>query len=378
MPRILISGYYGFDNLGDDTVLYGIVSSIKKREPNAEIVVLSNQPSRTEALFGLQAFNRWNFGVITRELMKCDMLVMGGGSLLQDVTGGRSILYYLGIARLAQLLKKPIVFYGQGIGPINKPLSEKLIRQVVNGVNMITVRDSKSRDDLRSYGVTKPDIHVTADPAFAIDAELFSVDAGAKLLMEFGVKTAYLGGEKKIAGIAIRNWSTANPFHEVLAKNADDLIRAGWQVVFIPMQYPGDVGASQRVLSYMKERAVLLNRQFSFRDIANIIANTDLIIGMRLHSLILAAHCGVPFVSLSYDPKIDRFVQRVGYDHKIDAVSDVTYESLRATIDDCVDNLGKYREMMKPHVAELREEAEKSGELAVQVLTNKISRQAGM
>ena len=149
-------------------------------------------------------------------------------------------------------------------------------------------------------------------------------------------------------------------------------------MVFIPMQYPGDVGASQRVLSYMKERSVLLNRQFSFRDIANIIANTDLIIGMRLHSLILAAHCGVPFVSLSYDPKIDRFVQRVGYDHKIDAVSDVTYESLRATIDDCVDNLGKYREMMKPHVAELREEAEKSGELAVQVLTNKISRQAGM
>jgi polysaccharide pyruvyl transferase CsaB len=374
MPRILISGYYGFDNLGDDTVLYGIVSSIKKREPHAEIVVLSNQPSRTEALFGLQAFNRWNFGVITRELMKCDMLVMGGGSLLQDVTGGRSILYYLGIARLAQLLKKPIVFYGQGIGPINKPLSERLIRRVVNGVNMITVRDAKSRDDLRSYGVTRPDIHVTADPAFAIDAELFSVDAGAKLLKEFGVKTAYLGGEKKIAGIAIRNWSTANPFHEVLAKNADDLIRAGWQVVFIPMQYPGDVGASQRVLSYMKERAVLLNRQFSFRDIANIIANTDLIIGMRLHSLILAAHCGVPFVSLSYDPKIDRFVQRVGYDHKIDAVGDVTYESLRETIDDCVDNLGRYRAMMEPHVAELREEAEKSGELAVQVLTNKTSR----
>jgi len=366
MPRILISGYYGFDNLGDDTVLYGIMSSIKKRQPDAELVVLSNQPSRTEALFGLKAFNRWNFAVITRELMKCDMLVMGGGSLLQDVTGGRSILYYLGIARLAQLLKKPIIFYGQGVGPISKPLSEQLIRSVVNHVDVITVRDAKSRDDLLSYGVKEPEIQVTADPAFAIDPELFSPDAGARLLKEFGIDRSIPG--QKIAGIAIRNWSTKNNFHQVLAQNADALVRQGWKVVFIPMQYPGDVGASQRVLSYMKERAVLLNRQFSFRDIANIIANTDLIIGMRLHSLILAAHSEVPFVSLSYDPKIDRFVQRVGYNKSIDSVHDVTFESLRETISDCILRLDEYREMMKPHVEELREEAEKSGELAVSFL----------
>lgn len=351
-------------------MLYGIMSSIRNRYPDAELVVLSNHPERTEALFGIKAYNRWNFGVIVRELKRCDMLVMGGGSLLQDVTGGRSILYYLGIARLAQFLKKPIVFYGQGIGPISKPLSEKLIRGVVNHVDVITVRDAKSRDDLQMYGVNKPEIHVTADPAFAIDPDLFSKDAGAKMLREFGVTTRYFGGERKIAGIAIRNWNTTHPFHQVLAQNADALVRDGWQVVFIPMQYPGDVGASQRVLSYMKERAVLLNRQFSFRDIANIIANTDLIIGMRLHSLILAAHCGIPFVSLSYDPKIDRFVQRVGYDHEIDAVSTVTYESLRERITDCIEHLDEYRAMMRPHVEELRKEAEKSGELAVQCLKN--------
>jgi polysaccharide pyruvyl transferase CsaB len=371
MPRILISGYYGFDNLGDDTVLYGIMSSIRKRQPDAELVVLSNQPTRTEALFGIPAFNRWNFGVIARELMRSDMLVMGGGSLLQDVTGGRSILYYLGIAKLAQVLGKPIVFYGQGIGPINKPLSERLIRRVVNNVNLITVRDEKSRRDLIQYGVQKPEIHVTADPAFAIDPDLFSKDAGAKLLKEFGVQSAFLGGTQKVAGIAIRNWATDHPFHKVLAQNADDLIRAGWKVVFIPMQYPGDVGASQKVLSHMKERAVLLNRQFSFRDIANIIANTDLIVGMRLHALIIAAHCDIPFVSLSYDPKINRFVQRVGYEGPIDSVGSVTYDSLHERITDCIHNLDHYRSMMKPHVEELRHEAEKSGEWAIQLLESK-------
>lgn len=374
MPRILISGYYGFDNLGDDTVLFGIMSSIRKHHPDAELVVLSNQPARTKALFGIEAVNRWNFMTIFKEITRCDMLVMGGGSLLQDVTGGRSILYYLGIARLTQLLGKPIVFYGQGVGPISKPLSEKLIRQVVNDVDVITVRDAKSREDLLSYGVEKPEIHVTADPAFAINPDLFSYDAGARLLMEFGVRSKYMGGDQKVVGIAIRNWATSHPFHEILAKNADDLVRAGWRVVFIPMQYPSDVGASQRVLSHMKERAVLLNRQFSFRDIANVIANTDLIIGMRLHSLILAAHCDVPFVSLSYDPKIDRFVQRVGYNQEIDSVNDVTYERLHARIEDSINNLDQYRDMMKPHVEELRREAELSGQLAAYCLEKKTNR----
>lgn len=355
-------------------MLYGIMSSIRKHHPDAELVVLSNQPSRTKALFGIDAVNRWNFMVIFQEIMRCDMLVMGGGSLLQDVTGGRSILYYLGIARLAQLLKKPIVFYGQGVGPISKPLSEKLIRQVVNDVDVITVRDSKSREDLLSYGVEDPEIHVTADPAFAINPDLFSKDAGARLLSEFGVRSKYMGGDQKVVGIAIRNWATNHPFHEILARNADDLVRAGWRVVFIPMQYPSDVGASQRVLSHMKERAVLLNRQFSFRDIANVIANTDLIIGMRLHSLILAAHCDVPFVSLSYDPKIDRFVQRVGYTQEIDAVNNVKYESLHERIMDCINNLDHYRELMKPHVEQLRQEAELSGELAARCLNKKTNR----
>lgn len=367
MPRILISGYYGFDNLGDDTVLFGILSAIRKLRPDAELAVLSNQPKRTEVLFGIPAFNRWSLAVITRELMRSDLLVMGGGSLLQDVSSPRSVLYYLGIAALAKLLNKPVVFYAQGVGPINRPLSKRLIRRIVNQVDLITVRDDKSHDDLKKFGVVKPPIHVTADPALAIDTRLFSKDDGIAILNEFGVTFGGQTGSKPVAGIAIRHWNTTHPYQEVLAKACDALSRRGWQVVFIPMQYPRDVRVSEEVAALMQEPAVILNRQFSFRDISSIISSMDMIVGMRLHSLILAALYEVPFVPLSYDPKIDRFVHRLGLPQG-EQVTSVTFEQLNEQIQMVERNRDKFKQQIREPLRLLRQEAEKSGELAVNFL----------
>ncbi|MFC4769987.1 polysaccharide pyruvyl transferase CsaB [Effusibacillus consociatus] len=367
MPRILISGYYGFDNLGDDTVLFGILSAIRKLDPDAELAVLSNQPNRTRELFDIEAFNRWSPAVITRELMRSDLLVMGGGSLLQDVSSPRSVLYYLGIVAIAKMLGKPVVFYAQGVGPINSPISKRLIRNIVNKVDLITVRDDKSYDDLKRFGVLKPPIYVTADPALAIDTTLFSKDDGARILKEFGITPSSQDSTKRLAGIAIRNWNTTHPYQKVLAKACDELSRRGWQVVFIPMQYPHDVRVSEQVVELMQEPAVVLDRQFSFRDISSIIANMDMIVGMRLHSLILASLYEVPFVPLSYDPKIDRFVHRMGLPQG-ERVTSVTFERLHDQIKAVEQNREKIKLKMREPLRLLRQEAEKSGELAVKFL----------
>lgn len=367
MARILISGYYGFDNLGDDTVLFGILSAIRKLRPHTDIAVLSNQPKRTEELFGISAFDRWSMPVIVRELSRSDLLVMGGGSLLQDVSSPRSVIYYLGIVALAKLLGKPVVFYAQGFGPINRLLSKRLIRLIVNRVDLITVRDDKSHDDLKRLGVVKPPIHVTADPALSIDTHLFPKEDGARILNEFGVSRTSSEGNKPIAGIAIRNWNTSHPYLEILAHACDNLVRRGWQVVFIPMQYPGDVGVSEKVAAMMQEPSVLLNRQFTFRDISSIIANMDMIVGMRLHSLILAALYEVPFVPLSYDPKIDRFVHRFRRPQG-ERVTDVSLEKLNEQILYVENHLDTIQAEMREPLLELRREAEKSGELTVRFL----------
>jgi polysaccharide pyruvyl transferase CsaB len=366
MPSILISGYYGFDNLGDDTVLYGILSALRKLRPDATYTVLSNQPERTEFLFGIRAVNRWDMRVIIREIRNADLLIMGGGSLLQDVTGPRSILYYLGIVALAKLFRKPVVFYAQGIGPVNKPLSKQLIRTIVNRVDMITVRDDKSYEDLKKFGVKKPPIHVTADPALAIHPDLFQTRIGETILEQFGIPPISQR-QKPLVGIAIRKWQTTTPYRQILGAVADRLVRSGYQVVFVPMQFPGDVIISQEIANEMREPHIVLDKQFTFREIASIIANLDLIIGMRLHSLILAAICEKPFVPISYDPKIERFVHRLGLGRALH-VDDLETERFMEYIQYCIVHHETHREEISKALEELKLQAEKSGKVAVQFL----------
>src|SRR5690625_1275821 len=154
--HIVISGYYGFDNVGDETILYSIIQSLREYEPNIRITALSNHPEATKATYGIEAINRWKFKDVSRTIKSSDGLISGGGSLLQDETGLRSIPYYAGIIKLAQWHGKPTFVYAQGIGPINRSLNKWITKRVFNKVNHITVRDKDSQKLLDRIGVTQP------------------------------------------------------------------------------------------------------------------------------------------------------------------------------------------------------------------------------
>lgn len=307
MTNILISGYYGFDNAGDDAVLYGIISSLRKIDPYVQIRVLSNQPEKTKELFNIPAANRWSYADIYREIKKSDLVILGGGTLLQDRTSPRSPLYYLGITMLAKLLKKPVFYYGQGFGPIVHKLSKRMIRMIVNRVDTITVRDQASGDEMRDYGVTKAPIHIAADPALTINPLEANTTEAESILQMYQVDL-----EQPIAFVSIRDWKQEKQFKKELAIACDQLVEKGWQVVFLPMQYPNDLSPSIDTIEQMKQKAVLIDQPLNFKQIMSLIRLGDLMIGMRLHAIILAAIMTVPYVAFSYDPKIDRFVESMG------------------------------------------------------------------
>ena len=116
--KIVLSGYFGFDNLGDEAILYSIIQEVKKMQ-NTEITVLSANPEKTSQKFGVAAVDRMSPKEVIRAIKNCDMFISGGGSLLQDVTSNRSLLYYLALLRLAKLFGKKVMIYSQGIGPVN-------------------------------------------------------------------------------------------------------------------------------------------------------------------------------------------------------------------------------------------------------------------
>ena len=168
MYKILISGYYGFNNIGDESILRTVIDNLREKLEDIDITVLSQDPAQTSEKYGVKAARRMSLWDILRCVWRCDLLLSGGGSLLQDATSGRSILYYLFILRLAQLLGKETFIYSQGIGPISDPRNRRLAARVLRRTSGIVVRDVKSRDLLLEIGVPDYLIHVTADPVIRV------------------------------------------------------------------------------------------------------------------------------------------------------------------------------------------------------------------
>lgn len=307
MSKLVISGYYGFNNAGDETVLYAMVQTMRKLEPAMEITVLSHDPKHTEKLYGVKAVNRWRVLETAKALSSCDLLLSGGGSLLQDVTSSNSPLYYLGVIMLAKLLGKPAVIYAQGIGPIRKKRNRLLAAWVLNRVKLLTVRDQGSKDELQSMGVENA-VTVTADPVLGLKGEDIGPGIGKEILAQNGVLPT---GRERLLGVFIRSWEN-NAYLPELALSCDELSKRGWKIVFIPLHFPEDIAVSREAAGMMKAGSVVCRGGYRPEEFLSITKNLDMIIGMRLHALIYGAVAGVSLVGVSYDPKVERFLEQVG------------------------------------------------------------------
>lgn len=308
--NILLSGYYGFDNAGDEAVLYAILSALREMVPEASITVLSNQPEKTAAAYGVRAVNRWSKTGLFKEIKQCDLLISGGGSLLQDVTSKKSILYYLGIIWLAQKMKKKVLIYAQGIGPIQESCNCRLTKKILNRADVITVRDFPSRQLLLELGVYR-EVLVCADPVWGIDAAQIDREQGMAILRQKGREL--IGG--KVMMVAVRNWGACGQSFEQLAKACNAFVDADWQVVFVPFHYPEDVEAGKAVAAMMGSKALVLEDNYTPQETMAILANGDLIVAMRLHGLIMGSVLHKPVVAVSYDPKVDSFMQLMRNPH---------------------------------------------------------------
>ncbi|MCL6557357.1 MAG: polysaccharide pyruvyl transferase CsaB [Firmicutes bacterium] len=370
-PRVVISGYYGFSNLGDEAVLLAMLNSLQKswRERNGgrrvadlQIVVLSNDSARTRKTYGVEAVNRWQLKEIYRVVRDADLFISGGGSLLQDVTGLKSLLYYLGVVWLAMQLKKPVVFYAQGIGPVRTGIGQFLVRKIANRARLIIVRDEQSAKDLARMGIVKPPVYVTVDAALGLPCGSIGAGFGRKILKHYGAVA------EKTAGISVRSWpGFGKKKRQAVARMADGLKRLGWQVVFLPFHYPDDVAVCRDVAAMMAAPAPVLDRGFSVEEMVSVIKCLDLLIGMRLHALILAAILNVPLVGISYDPKIERFLKQLSLQPAAE-VGNLDFGRLKRAVDEVLGDLEGFGQRLAEKVTPLQHLADKTAALTLDVL----------
>ncbi|MDI6731983.1 MAG: polysaccharide pyruvyl transferase CsaB [Candidatus Margulisbacteria bacterium] len=348
--KVVISGYYGFGNTGDEAVLAAIVKGIKARGPQTNICVL---PRRA-------------WGQIIGELFSADLLLSGGGSLFQDKTSRRSFFYYVGIIILAKLFRKKVMFFAQGFGPLRRKLNQRIAAYVLQLCDLITVRDHDSYLKIIELGVDKSRILETADPTLTLPVPV--LEKGKNL---FGLETLKANNQL-LVGIAARslNRVSSNRLFELLAKTADWIHENhGYYPFFFLFQSPEDREAASKILGYMHGNSTVNFRVAKPDEILAIISQCDLLIGMRLHSLIFAAINAVPMIGLSYDPKVESFMKSIDQPY-IDVEKELDFETVKKKIEAVIANRREVKLALEKKKKELVEKAERNFDLLWKLLVS--------
>ncbi|MBB5335824.1 polysaccharide pyruvyl transferase CsaB [Pectinatus brassicae] len=364
MNNIVVSGYYGSKNAGDEAMLAAMLEVFTELDPKTKFTVISANPEDTKKRHGVDSIGWLDILAIIKTLKKSDLLLSGGGSLLQNVTSGRSLYYYLGILFLAKLLNTPVMLYAQGIGPVYGWLPRKLMKWICSRAKYITIRDAGSLSELKQLKVTKPAIKVTADPVLAIHP--VAIDIGRKILAANKVLLT-----KPIIGICPREWRGLKHYKLTLAALADKINENfAAQIVFIPMQFPEDVKVSGKIASYMKTKPIILNDEYTTGELLSLTGNMDMLISIRLHALIFAGVMGVPMIGLSYDPKIDRFLNSIG-EKAVNTLEDADVDKILHEFTQKWRNKDEFKAMNKNRLAQLRKDAYSNAETALSLLIKK-------
>jgi len=300
--RVLLSGYYGFGNLGDEALLEVIVERVRSRFPRVEVEVLSATPRLTASAFGVEASPRWDWSAVRDAIGRADVVLSGGGGLLQNATSFRSLLYYAGIVREAIRAKRKTMVFAQSIGPLDV-WGRFVVRQFCRGMSRATVRDERSRELLHALVPNVP-VQQTADPVFLYDLPVADVDLSSEGL---GPES---GG---YAIVSVRKIPSLKDAAPVVARAVDRLAREhDIRVAFLPLGGAPDAEASTEIIRKCSSAPVLLP-ECALPKAAAILRGARAIVGMRLHALVLAARFGVPFLALAYDPKVTSLCDDLEY-----------------------------------------------------------------
>lgn len=417
--KLVISGYYGFNNSGDEAVLKSILTALEEESHRSNVtiepIVLSGDPEWTTSMYGVRSVHRMKLKEVREAIKESDGLISGGGSLLQDATGLKSIPYYLGVIKLAQWLKKPTFIYAQGIGPVNRKIFNPMIRSVFKACNYVSVRDEQSAEYLRGLGLQWNQIHVVPDPVMGLPLPELKSEEGGSVKSDskrwndagtaaeespepsssnaqeitVGDQAVDLNAEDVIAdrtsvhtklpvvGVSVRFWESDRKELTAIAAGLKKLCsKKAVHLRFMPFHLPSDSEASRFVMEMLGDLGNKGSEVSMTKDLTDPqlmlqeVSNCDVVIGMRLHSLIYAASQYVPPVGISYDPKIDQFMLRLDSE-SVGSTDALDADKLAKTVANLLDQRSQWLKEHEESITELKQEAKVPAQQIIKYLGRK-------
>ncbi len=283
--KVCISGYYGFDNFGDETILKVLIENLKKFTNPPQITVFSANPEKTSLKTGVSCVHSFNLYEIIKNLVFCDCLISGGGSLLQDATSLKSLIYYLFVIMSALFFRKKVIIFAQGIGPINNKFFANLTFFLLRKTTFVSVRDEKSLNLLKKY---KINAIKCADPVW-----------------NFNCKKSLKSGK---IGIQLRKCDFINNLYIKKLAVCINKYYQGKEINILSLQNDIDLEVCNKLKEYLNK----INPKLTVEIIENTsedkvikdICNLEELIAMRYHACLIAIKAGVKLLPIAYDIKV--------------------------------------------------------------------------
>ncbi len=323
-PDVVLSGYYGFGNLGDESLLDIITESLAREMPDIKIAALTKSPKKEMKRTGLGCVSRFDYFALKKIINRSTMLISGGGSLLQDKTSKRSLGYYTGVISVAENLCKKVTVLANGIGPISHEPNRKRAASVVSRAEYVSVRDRESAEELLSLGITKEKITLTADPAFLIrpasdhslSRVISSVGLDGKRFFAVSVRPLHISrfDSAKISSADEHYLAEIRKFCTVFSQ------KTGLVPLIVPMQKTQDLPVCDHLIDSLASDGVKAYKYIpdSAPLLIAVLGKAEFLVGMRLHSVIFASSVGCPVIGLSYDPKVSAMMAELGQKYSVD------------------------------------------------------------
>lgn len=284
MTKYIVSGYIGFDNFGDEAIAHVLVDKLKSQGAK-KITLISSNPEKTAKIHAVNSCKMLDF---FKPLKDADVLISGGGSLLQDVTSLKSLIYYLGIIYTALILRKKVVIYSQGIGPINSKLGRVLTKIALKNCHEISVRDKKSQELLQKWGINS---ELVSDP-------IFSLELPQK-------------NKQGTVGVQLRNYPTLN--EEFLKALASEITKRfpDKNIQVFSFQDKLDLSVCENFALMLRKNGlnVEILSGLSINDVFEKISELEYMIGMRFHANVAAIKSGVKTLAINYDIKVKKLAE---------------------------------------------------------------------
>ncbi len=306
---VLICGYYGFRNMGDDSLLRAILANLREEDPDVAVTVMSGNPTETRRLYGVPAIGRFDPIAVSRAMKHAKVLIFGGGNLLQDGSSYRSLLYYTWVLRMAAHYGLPAMVYANGIGPLTGEKARRVTAKALSTASLITLREFDSVAlceallSMPEAGGRRPPIRLTADPAFSLaeaDGKWIEKRCGA-IGMESG---------KRYFAVALREPKENREETLRAVAHLCDLTYEAYGMVplFIPMHDPLDHKVNRDVAD-LCTAPCLFASGMTGSELLGILRRMEFTVAMRLHTLIYASAVGTPSIGLAYDGKLGSFME---------------------------------------------------------------------